>query len=123
MRFTTLVILAVVGATALSLTMFAPVESQPKIPPDFSYEPQKDSPGAVTFSHQKHRDAGVDKCTACHTKVFKMKKGQTGTPTMEKMKAGEQCGACHDGKKKVGDKVPFAVDDKSKCETCHKKKA
>ena len=31
-----------------------------------------------------------------------MKKGQTGALTMEKMKAGEQCGACHNGKTEVG---------------------
>ncbi len=40
---------------------------------------------------------------------------------MAKMKAGEQCGACHDGKKQIGGKAVFATDDKANCEKCHKK--
>jgi len=60
-------------------------------------------------------------CTDCHTKIFKMKKGTSGDMTMAKMKAGEQCGVCHDGKKQVGSKVVFATDDKANCEKCHKK--
>jgi c(7)-type cytochrome triheme protein len=122
-RFTTVLIVAVAGAVAASLAVFAPVDGQPKIPADFNYELGKDSPGMVKFSHQTHKDAGADKCNACHTKIFKMKKGQTGTPTMAKMKAGEQCGACHNGKMEMGGKKVFAVDDKTKCETCHQKKA
>lgn len=111
------------GALALSvaLLMASPGVAQVKIPPDFTFERGKDSPGPVTFSHTKHRDAGVDKCTACHTKVFKMKKGQTGPLTMAKMEAGEQCGACHTGKTRIADKVVFAVADKANCEKCHRK--
>jgi c(7)-type cytochrome triheme protein len=97
-----------------------PVASQPKAPPDFTFEQGKDSPGTVTFSHGRHI-AKVEKCTACHVKVFKMKKGQTGPLTMATMKAGEQCGACHNGKTKIGDIVVFTVDDKQNCEKCHKK--
>jgi c(7)-type cytochrome triheme protein len=97
----------------------APVLAQPKIPPDFTFEKGKDSPGPVTYSHEKHAKA-AEKCTACHTKVFKMKKGQTGPLTMEKMKAGEQCGACHSAKAEGATKA-FAVDDKANCEKCHKK--
>ena len=113
--------LVVTVIVAVSLAAVLPVMGQPKVPADFGFEQGKDSPAAVTFSHQKHRDAGVEKCTACHTKVFKMKKGTTGQPTMAKMKAGEQCGACHDGKTKIGDKVVMAVDDKNNCAICHKK--
>lgn len=91
-----------------------------KVPPDFSFEQGKDSPGSVTFSHNSHKER-AEKCQVCHTKVFKMKKGQTGPLTMEKMKTGEQCGACHNGKTQVGGKVAFAVDDKANCEKCHKK--
>jgi c(7)-type cytochrome triheme protein len=64
--------------------------------------------------------AAGNKCTSCHVKVFKMKKGQTGPLTMDKMKAGEQCGACHTGKAMEG-KTPFAVADTANCEKCHKK--
>jgi c(7)-type cytochrome triheme protein len=95
--------------------------AQAKLPPDFVFESGKDSPGAVTFSHEKHKQAGVDKCTACHVKVFKMKKGQSGNLVMDKMNAGESCGTCHDGKTQVGGKVVFATGEKATCENCHKK--
>ena len=106
--------------TVLMLALSAaPVLAQPKIPPDFSFEKGKDSPGTATFSHEKHSKA-AEKCTVCHTKIFKMKKGQTGPLTMEKMKAGEQCGACHNAKAD-GPIKAFAVDDKANCERCHTK--
>jgi c(7)-type cytochrome triheme protein len=108
--------LVVVCVAALTV----PSTAQVRIPPDFQIEGGKDSPGPVTFSHEKHR-AKVDKCQACHVKLFKMKKGTTGPLTMAKMKAGEQCGACHTGKTEVGGTIPVAVDDSTKCETCHRK--
>ena len=95
--------------------------AQVKMPDDFTFEQAQGDPGPVTFSHAKHRESGVDKCQACHVKVFKMKRGQTGPLTMAKMKAGEQCGACHTGTTKVGDKVVFAVNDGANCGRCHKK--
>jgi c(7)-type cytochrome triheme protein len=117
------VISAVLFAVAFTVVVLAAASAhaQPKIPDPFAFPQGKDSPGVVTFDHAKHKAAGVDKCTACHTKVFKMKKGQTGALTMEKMKAGEQCGACHDGKAQVGTKTVFTVTDKDKCAACHKK--
>ena len=87
-RLLTLIATLVIVSTALSM----PSTAQVRIPPDFQFEGAKDSPGPVTFSHEKHR-AKVEKCQACHVKVFKMKKGATGPLTMAKMKAGEQCGA------------------------------
>ncbi|HEU4369059.1 MAG TPA: cytochrome c3 family protein [Methylomirabilota bacterium] len=39
---------------------------------------------------------------------------------MEKMRAGEQCGACHNGKTQVGGVAVFAVDDGNSCVKCHK---
>ena len=107
------VLLAVVTATTGG--------AQQKLPEPFAFPQGKDSPGPVTFDHAQHKAAGAEKCTDCHVKVFKMKKGQTGTLTMEKMKAGEQCGACHNGKTEVGGKVAFATEDKANCEKCHKK--
>ena len=112
--------LALVSGFAMWFLGVVPAAAQPKIPADFSFEQGKDSPGKVTFSHEAHK-AKVEKCTGCHTKIFKMKKGTTGPATMAKMKAGEQCGACHDGKTKFGDKVVMAVSDEKNCETCHKK--
>ena len=120
MRLTGSWALAFITGFALLLAGVVPAAAQVKIPPDFAFEQGKDSPGKVTFSHEKHK-ANVEKCTACHTKVFKMKKGATGPATMEKMKAGEQCGACHDGKTKIGDKVVMGVSDEKNCVICHKK--
>ena len=118
LRLGTLLLVAVLGAGLLTPSLGP---AQPKLPDAFTFPQGKDSPGPVTFDHAKHRDAGNDKCTACHTKLFKFKKGETGPLTMAKMKAGEQCGACHNGKTQVGTKVVFATDDKANCERCHRK--
>lgn len=119
MSCTRLWTLALTIAFALGLLAASPGLAQVKSPADMSFDKGKDSPGTVTFSHEKHMAAG-NKCNSCHVKVFKMKKGQTGPLTMEKMKAGEQCGACHTGKPMEG-KTPFAVTDAATCEKCHKK--
>jgi c(7)-type cytochrome triheme protein len=105
---------------ALGLMAAPAAFAQAKAPADMTLEKGKDSPGTVTFSHEKHGAAG-NKCTACHVKVFKMKKGGTGPLTMEKMKAGEQCGACHNGKTAVEGKTVFATTEQANCDKCHKK--
>jgi len=120
MQFLKLTALTLIVAFTIVSLGAPPVPAQPKGPADFTYDKGKDSPGTATFSHEKHKEK-ADKCNACHTKIFKMKKGQTGTPTMEKMKAGEQCGACHNGKTEMGGKVVFTTDDKGNCQKCHKK--
>ena len=109
-----------IGIVVCVLIIAASGSAQVKPPADFAFEKGKDSPGPVTFSHENHKKA-VDKCTACHTNLFKFKKGTSGPLAMEKMKAGQQCGACHNGKTEVGGKVVFTVDDKANCERCHKK--
>ncbi len=70
--------------------------------------------GKVTFSHDKHAGK-APKCTDCHTKVFKMAKGQRSTPKMAEMEKGQSCGTCHNGK------TAFAVKEKTECAKCHKK--
>ena len=112
--------LAFLVAAVIGLLLASPMAAQVKPPADFSFEQGKDSPGKVTFSHEKHKE-NLDKCTACHVKVFKMKKGASGPVTMEKIRAGEQCGSCHNGKTEVKGKVVFAATDKANCEKCHKK--
>jgi len=107
-------------AFAFGLLAASPGFAQVKPPADMSFDGAKDSPGKVTFSHEKHVKEGL-KCTSCHVKIFKMKKGQTGPLTMEKMKAGEQCGACHTGKAMAEGKTPFALADTANCGKCHKK--
>lgn len=112
---------ALAGLAALVLVLAAvPAVAQVKIPPDFSYPGGKDSPGPVTFSHTGHKEK-VEKCQACHPKIFKLKRGKPGSLSMQEMKAGDQCGACHNGRTEVAGKVVFTVDDKANCERCHKK--
>ena len=119
MSYTRLGVFALTLVLALSPLAASTGFAQAKPPADMTLEGAKDSPGKVTFSHEKHMATGA-KCTSCHVKVFKMKKGGTGPLTMEKMKAGEQCGACHTGKAIEG-KTAFAVSDTANCEKCHKK--
>ncbi len=120
MSYTRLGTFALTLAVALGLMATAPGLAQVKPPADMTFEGAKDSPGKVTFSHEKHVAAG-NKCTSCHVKIFKMKKGGTGPLTMEKMKAGEQCGACHNGKTAVEGKTVFLASDTANCAKCHKK--
>lgn len=70
--------------------------------------------GKVVYSHEKHA-AKNPKCTDCHTKLFKMTKGQRSAPKMADMNNGQSCGACHDGK------AAFGVKDQATCNKCHQK--
>ncbi len=107
-------------ALVVALAPVAVGMAQPKIPADFTFEQGKDAPGVVTFSHAFHvKENG--KCNACHVKIFKMKRGADGPITMARMKSGQLCGACHNGKTEINGKTVFAVDDKANCEKCHKK--
>jgi len=88
MPYTRLGSLALTIVFALGFMAASPGLAQVKPPADMTFAGGKDSPGKVTFSHEKHIAAG-NKCTSCHVKIFKMKKGQSGPITMEKIKAGE----------------------------------
>jgi c(7)-type cytochrome triheme protein len=110
-----LVLALAIGALAVT-----PSAGQIKVPADFTFEQGKDSPGPVTFSHSFHKEK-LDKCQACHTKIFKMKRGTSGPISMEKIKAGEACGSCHNGKTEAGGTIVFAATDKANCQRCHKK--
>jgi c(7)-type cytochrome triheme protein len=73
-----------------------------------------DNPGGkVVFDGKVHADKGL-KCNACHTKIFKMKKGAVKF-TMAEMNAGKFCGECHNGTK------AFKTDDSASCTKCHMK--
>jgi c(7)-type cytochrome triheme protein len=104
----------VVGAAAIiALGVLAmAAEAQMKGPADFDFA--GGSEGKVTFSHEKHAPKNA-KCTDCHTKIFKMAKGQRSAPKMAEMEKGQSCGACHNGK------TAFGVKDKADCAKCHKK--
>jgi c(7)-type cytochrome triheme protein len=92
------------------------VLAEVKAPPDFTFDKAETSPGTVTFSHQKHL-ATVARCTRCHYKTFKMKRGASGPITLAAKMEGKACGVCHDGQKKFKDAVAFGVDE---CDRCHK---
>lgn len=68
-------VLAIVMLVAVGIWCIAAGVSpaQIKTPSDFSFDQGKDSPGKVTFSHQKHI-VKVAKCTTCHVKLFKIEK-------------------------------------------------
>lgn len=63
----------------------------------------------VVFPHWKHRLRF--KCYACHPKPFEMQAGANEI-TMDKLRAGEFCGRCHNGR------IAFAVSFDT-CRTCH----
>ena len=86
------------------------------MPPDFPMPKAETSPGQVTFSHAIHR-AKVAKCSTCHMRDFKMKRGASEPVTLVAKQEGKLCGACHDGKTTMGGTVVFPVDE---CDRCHK---
>lgn len=108
------------AAAALALTVAGPESArglaEVRIPPDFQIPKAETSPGDVTFSHAGHR-AKVDKCSTCHMRDFKMKRGASGPITLVAKQDGKFCGACHDGKATVGGTVVFGIDE---CDRCHK---
>jgi len=83
------------------------------VPPGKTVEFAGGGAGKVVFDGKTHADKGL-KCNDCHTKLFPMKKGPEKL-TMADMKAGKNCGACHNGTKS------FAVAEKADCGKCHKK--
>ncbi len=95
-------IFAVVAAFVLSLAGVSLA-----IGPGKNVEYAGGGSGKVVFDGKTHAGS---KCNACHPAPFKMKKEMK--ITMADMKAGKNCGTCHDGKK------AFGADD---CAKCHKK--
>ncbi len=71
------------------------------------------SAGKVLFDGKVHADKGL-KCSDCHVKIFKMKKGSTEM-TMADINKGKFCGECHNGEK------AFKTSDPANCGRCHKK--
>ena len=87
-----------------------------KPPADFTIPKGDSSVGEVTFSHQKHLAPGT-KCSSCHMRDFKLKRGGSGPVTLAAKQEGKFCGACHDGTTTIGGAVVFAIDE---CDRCHK---
>jgi len=80
---------------------------------DIKFE-AKGSSGPVIFSHETHVTQQKAKCTDCHTKIFKMKKGDSKM-TQASFKEGKYCGTCHNGQK------AFSAVAEADCAKCHKK--
>lgn len=74
--------------------------------------------GPVKFQHKVHADLAGD-CDSCHGGKEPLFAKEKTVLKMADMYAGKSCGACHDGKKKHGEKVIFA--SKGACVKCHKK--
>jgi c(7)-type cytochrome triheme protein len=91
-------------------------DSNLSLPEAFEFPVGDGSPGQVSFNHETHVpriEASARACATCHETSFSLRRrGQAlaGPVTMERMKKGELCGACHNGAK------AFAVDD---CTSCH----
>lgn len=115
MRIVVGLALAVAGLVMGALVA-EPGLAQVRVPPDFTIPRADSSPGEVSFSHQRH-GAKVEKCTTCHMKDFKMKRGQSEKVTLAAKQEGRLCGACHDGKTTMRGTVVFAIDQ---CDSCHK---
>lgn len=103
------------AAAALLLTSALGAQTLSKLPGPTALPRSADSPGQVTFNHSTHVDDAKPACTACHPRLFGILKD--GAPAQRvaivhaKMEKGQQCGACHDGKK------AFAIEDD--CAGCH----
>lgn len=108
--------LALVSLVLVAAGLAVPaVFAQSGPPADFPIPKAESSPGAVTFSHVRHL-AKVGKCSLCHMRDMKMKRGGTGPFTMEAMQQGKTCGACHDGKTVLAGTEVFSIDA---CDRCH----
>jgi c(7)-type cytochrome triheme protein len=103
------------AALAAALIGMTPAMAQSPFPPDFQIPNAESSPGTVIFSHARHLPA-VGKCSFCHMRDLKMKRGASGI-TLAGKQEGKFCGACHDGKTMMGGVVPFPIEQ---CDGCHK---
>jgi c(7)-type cytochrome triheme protein len=115
MRFPAALAVVIGLGTAAALLAPTPSPGQVKTPPDFPMEKAESSPGQVVFSHAKHVAKGV-KCTACHMRDFKMKRGGSGQITLAAKQEKKFCGACHDGATQMGGATVFPIDE---CDRCH----
>ena len=99
-------------AAALVLSGTIAFAALPKLPGPIALPQSGDSPGVVTFNHESHVDANRPNCATCHPKMFRILKRTPRTPIVhDRMKQGQQCGACHG-------KTAFGFDDD--CTMCHR---
>ena len=90
--------------------------AQAQAPPDFTMPQAESSPGPVVFSHARHLPR-VERCSRCHMRGFKLQRGASPPVTLAAKQEGKLCGACHDGRTRMGGVTVFPVDE---CDRCHK---
>lgn len=83
-----------------------------RLPPDIVYDRVVRADSAVVFSHATHVDFEDNRCTGCHSKLYKLLTPSRRASHHE-MDAGGSCGACHDGKH------AFDVRASESCGSCH----
>lgn len=105
------------AAAVLTIMLLAvtPATAQVPAPRDFQIPKADTSPGEVTFSHARHLPS-VAKCSTCHMRDLKMKRGGSGI-TLAGKQEGKFCGVCHDGKPGPDGRSVFPIDE---CDRCHR---
>lgn len=66
----------------------------------------------VLFSHDVHAGRSRVGCKECHYAIYTTRVNHR-TATMDEMKKGKSCGACHNGTR------AFNVTDAQQCSRCH----
>jgi len=106
---------AVLGILLLAGITLAGAGAGQAAPGDIVFQRQENVEGSAAFPpavfpHWVHRVRY--RCYACHPAPFEMKQGANAV-SMENIKKGEFCGACHNGQ------VSFSVEFQN-CTRCHK---
>jgi c(7)-type cytochrome triheme protein len=83
-----------------------------KLPADIVYDRVVGPDSAVVFRHTTHVDYEGNRCTGCHSKLFKLL-APTRRATHRQMDARGSCGSCHDGKH------AFDTRASESCRSCH----
>ena len=83
-----------------------------KLPADIVFDRVVGPDSAVIFRHTSHVDYEGNRCTGCHSKLFKIL-APTGRVSHREMDARASCGACHDGKH------AFDTRATESCASCH----
>ena len=83
-----------------------------KLPADIVYDRVVGPDSAVVFRHTTHVDYEGNRCTGCHSKLFRLLT-PTRRTTHREMDARTSCGACHDGKH------AFDTRASESCLSCH----
>lgn len=82
------------------------------VPDDYTFPKAEDSPGPVTFSHQRHIKLNANACTNCHPRPYTMSKSDVATIECEYGRMNG-CGHCHNGTE--------SFDVKEGCRLCHRR--